>query len=309
MYQGGHGRAARTAAGRTVALAALALQAACGGDLPVPTPFMQDGPGFYQELSWSPDGTSLLVSVLEITEGDPGFAYRVWSLDPDRATAVPITDGPGDYWTSWSPDGERVALASRGNDGGLDIVTMRPDGSDLRRLTSSGASETQPAWSPDGARIAFVSDASGRGQIQVASADGSGATPLLESAGEAQNPEWSPDGTRIAFYETDASGTNRVVVVGADGRDPVTLVEGLWPSWTPDGGALLYGGDGGLFRIALPDGSPELLVPGNVLAGELTRDGTRLAWIVSDETNVSVVVGGPEGGGARTAMSRPRPRW
>lgn len=283
---------------------------ACGRAVPPPPPpFVQEGPGFYQELSWSPDGTSLLVSVLEITDGDPGFTYRIWALDPDRSTAVPITEGPTDYWTSWSPDGDRVTFAARSDDTALDIYTMRPDGSDRRRLTASPASETQPAWSPDGGRIAFVSDASGSGRLWLMNADGSGAMPLLETDGEAQNPEWSPDGRRIAFYETDTAGTNRVVVVAADGSDPATLVEGLWPSWTPDGGALLYGGDGGLYRLAVPGGSPELVVGGQVLAGELSRDGRRLAWIVRDETNVSVVVGDPDGGSAHTVMTRPRPQW
>ena len=292
------------------ALFACTSAAACAGtDATASDPYVQEGPGFYQELSWSPDGSSLLVSVLEITDGDPGFAYRVWTLDPDEASARPITDGPSDYWTSWAPDGERVVFAGDGEGGALDLYTMRADGSDRVALVATEASETQPDWAPDGDRVVFVRYEGDRAQLWTVEADGSDERLLAGPAGEPQNPEWSPDGARIAFYETDPDGADRIIVAAADGSDPVAVAEGLWPTWAPDGQSIVYGGQGGLFRLVLPGGQPRLVVPGDVLAGEISPDGTRLAYIVETQDSVSIVVSDPDGTNARTVMTRPGPPW
>lgn len=249
------------------------------------------------------------MSVLEITEGEPRFAYRVWTVDPDGGDAHPITDGLRDYWTSWSPDGERIVFAGADAGAPLDLFTMRADGSDRRRIAATPSSDTQPAWSPDGGGIAFISDRDGQGQLWVMGVDGMGATPVVETADEAQNPAWSPDGRWIAFYATNADGEDHVFVVGADGSDLRRLAPGLWPAWTPDGGSLLYGGEGGLYRLAVAGGDPVLVIAGNVLSGELSPDGTRLACIIQDDESVSLVVSGPDGEEPRTVMTRPRPQW
>ena len=57
---------------------------------------------------------------------------------------------------AWSPDGRKIAFASQ-RSGNYDIYAMDADGSNVERLTDSGASS--PVWSPDGQRLAFVSEA------------------------------------------------------------------------------------------------------------------------------------------------------
>lgn len=175
--------------------------------------------------------------------------------------------------------------------------------------TSHEATDTQPAWSPDGDRIAFVSYRGGAAELWVMNADGSDPVRLLESAGEVQNPEWSPDGGRIAYYETDSAGTDHIHVVRADGTEPTWLAEGLWPVWTPDGGSILYGAEEGLFRLSLAGVEPELVIAGNVLAGQLSGDGRRLAYIIQEAGSVAVVVSNPDGSDPRTLLTRPAPEW
>jgi Tol biopolymer transport system component len=50
------------------------------------------------------------------------------------------------FW-SWSPDGHKIAFASR-RDGNPEIYAMNADGSELRRLTRDPAWDTAPAWVP-----------------------------------------------------------------------------------------------------------------------------------------------------------------
>ncbi len=272
-------------------------------------PFEQAEPGFYQEISWSPDGAMLLVSVLDFIAAEPGYAYRIWKLDADGGPPAPLTEGPRDYWTSWSPDGARIAFAAPSDTGALDVFTMNADGTDRRRLTFDEADDTQPAWSPDGRRIAFISHRGGTGQLWIMNADGSEATHLLESVGEAQNPAWSPDGTRIAYYETAGQGNDDVFVVQADGGNPRQVAEGVWPTWTPDGESVMYSGEGGLLRLRLAGGAPELVIQGGVVAGELSPRGNRFAYILQDSAAVSVVVAGADGRNPKQLMTRPAPGW
>ena len=60
-------------------------------------------------------------------------------------------------------DGLLVFDSDRG--GQLDIWTMRPDGSDLRKLTDDKTDDAFPQWSPSGKKIAFTSTRDGDAEI------------------------------------------------------------------------------------------------------------------------------------------------
>jgi Tol biopolymer transport system component len=61
---------------------------------------------------------------------------------------------------------------------------MRPDGSDVRRLTHQRA--YTPAWSPDGGHIVFAAPG-----LFVMNPDGTRVTPLpTENAGETSLADW-----------------------------------------------------------------------------------------------------------------------
>ncbi|NIR42403.1 MAG: DUF5050 domain-containing protein [Gemmatimonadetes bacterium] len=263
---------------------------------------------FFQELSWSPDGSSLLLSVLGFGPGPDGYTYQIYRVDADGSALVRLTDGPRDYWTSWSPDGSRIAFAAL-TDENLDIYVMAPDGTNRVRLTDDPAKDTHPYWFADGSRLVFTSDRTGDPQIYVMKADGSGVRQVSDVAGELWNPVPSPAGDRIVYYAPDESGEDYVYVMNLDGSDRTKLAPGLWPAWSPDGTRIIYAGEGGLFTMA-PDGTGQRpMMAGDIGFGRYAPDGTRIAYIATDDGAVMVNVMNADGSGSRTLLRNPKPQW
>ncbi|NIQ94359.1 MAG: hypothetical protein GWN87_09200, partial [Desulfuromonadales bacterium] len=66
---------------------------------------------------------------------------------------------------------------------GYDIFTARPDGSDLRRLTSTPGYDAEATVSPDGTKIVFTSVRDADLDIYVMDADGSNVRRLTDEVG------------------------------------------------------------------------------------------------------------------------------
>jgi len=109
-----------------------------------------------QDPMWtfvSRDGRTLLFN--NATTG----ARNLWTMPLDRSTPprqITMIEGDNVMHSSLSPDGSRVAFASRAR-GHSDIWTQNVDGSDLRQLTDDEAPDAWPVWSPDGQSIVFAS--------------------------------------------------------------------------------------------------------------------------------------------------------
>jgi TolB protein len=131
--------------------------------------------------SWSPDGKQIAFN------SNLSGGARMYIVDVDGSQVVDLSRVGEGGQVAWSPDGRSILFASHRDhpDNYRDIYVMRPDGSDVKRLTCVRA-ET-PAWSPDGRYIVF----SAPGGLGVMRADGSGVTSLqVEGVGEASFPDW-----------------------------------------------------------------------------------------------------------------------
>ena len=89
----------------------------------------------------------------------------------------------------WSPTGGRIAYQAW-IDGRWQIVTVNPDGSDRRVLTSDGTNE-EPSWAPDGRHLVFRSTREGYHALWVLDTV-TGSLRRLVANQEDQTPDWSP---------------------------------------------------------------------------------------------------------------------
>jgi len=125
---------------------------------------------------------------------------------------------------------------------GGDLYSIRPDGSDLRQLTSDTHSHG-PRWSPNGRLIAFHK----AGDIWVMKPDGAGVHRVTSGKANDINATWSPDGEQIAFSRT-TNGTlagRSLYVVSASGGSAHILTStsdgcAVEPTWSATGQYVVY---------------------------------------------------------------------
>ncbi len=123
---------------------------------------------------WSPRGNTILFQ--RMRGRDRGYS-TLWTVVYEKGSAnSPTMIFASDDWAAinaaWSPDGSRVVFATVGKspagagilDEPDDLWSVRADGSDAVRITTSPAPDGMPAWAPDGT-IYFVSSRTGSDRI------------------------------------------------------------------------------------------------------------------------------------------------
>ena len=156
--------------------------------------------------SYSPDGRKLV--------------YRVWSpqakglriLDLETRQTTVLTTEP-DNVPGWSPDGTKIVFTRKllidpkdPNKFNFDVFTIKPDGTDLKRLTTGPSNDAHATWTWDG-RIAYNSGNYGfrdelalydnsfqpDGQNWVMNADGSDQHAITDTLWEEAMPLYVPN--------------------------------------------------------------------------------------------------------------------
>ena len=101
-------------------------------------------------LDFSPSGA------LATFTGKRLLGWDVFVLDLASGRATPLTSGGKSCRGRFSPDGRTIAFVSSTADGWGDVWTMKPDGTEkTRRTTTGGQADYFPSWSPDGKEIVF----------------------------------------------------------------------------------------------------------------------------------------------------------
>ena len=131
---------------------------------------LTDSAAFDDQGVLSPDGRLLAFVSSRSGQAD------IWTLDLKSGDLRNVTSSPGgDFRPQWSPDGEWLAFSSDRTSTNpkftfatlhsTELYVVRPDGSDLRRVTSDGRVRGQPAV-VEGRRIAALLRSRRRGSAE-----------------------------------------------------------------------------------------------------------------------------------------------
>jgi Tol biopolymer transport system component len=167
------------------------------------------GPG---GVAWSPDGKQIAFSADNGKRYKPvnGLAIFVINVDGTglrRLTPWSLRAGGDSDSLDWSPDGAHILFRtvvvkheepgpSTGN-----LYTVRPNGSDLHRLTDfpAGTPVQLGSYSPDGTSVVFTTGAGATTtsgstwpDVFVIKADGTGLTPVTRTRNWEGTPDWGP---------------------------------------------------------------------------------------------------------------------
>src|SRR5436190_5128200 len=209
-----------------------------GSDLRILTPGEQPFYTADMNPSWSPDGRRIAFD----SHRDSNVSTEIYVMNADGTEQRRLThdSGQGGIFNTqplWSPSGGWIAFQKSVSQT-VDLWVARPDGSDLRQLTSDGGVKQDASWSPDGTLLLYTrSDASGS-RIFTVRLDAAPPIALTPVTANDPQPVWSPDGTQIAF------SAPALTVINADGSNarPITEI-GAWnPAWSRDGTRIAFTG-------------------------------------------------------------------
>ena len=192
--------------------------------------------GMDDHPAWSPDGTRIAFTSFRSGHGD------IWVMGANGTGQTNLTNDflPAtsfEHSPAWSPDGSRIAYSSDiDNFAYVKLWTMRPDGSDKRRVLPATAGtdviDMEPSWSPDGSKLAFRRIGNGDSDILIATLSTQAVT-RLHMDGVQTYPSWSPDGKLIAFSSSHENPMSDIYTMKPDGTGLVRLTTGESSSWRP----------------------------------------------------------------------------
>jgi len=215
------------------------------------------GPNEDDSPAWSPDGKQIVFVSIHDDISD------IFVMQADGSNVRQVTRDLGqNIHPMWSPDGSRILfntthyarqdrqddkksdrqrIIGEARDDSIDLATIRPDGTDLQRLTYGGG-YTYASIAPDGKSIVHRRQHGEVSQIFLMSADGSGDRNLSGTSTADGWPSWSPDGKKIVFSRHAENGF-QIFLMNRDGGDirQITDAAGEFvnPRWSPDGKKIL----------------------------------------------------------------------
>ena len=175
-------------------------------------------------------------------------------------TARNVTDDQPD----WSPDASLIAFTRCAPDAPCAIYTVKPDGSQLKRLSPNAEDGANASFLPDGRHFVYTRATGGvrhfanwdqieHSDVVVRDVDGRNPRVLISSkpyAGDYNSPQFSPDGSKIVYVRANSplskpSLERALFVANANGGGsrritPWSLNGGDNPDWAPNGKLIIF---------------------------------------------------------------------
>jgi TolB protein len=198
---------------------------------------------------WSPDGKRIAFV------SDRTGHNEIYVISSNGGDARQVTKDKSDnIHPHWSPDGEHIIYCSAKDNPDqfsapegevYEIYTIKPDGTEIKRITNDKGINTYPNYSPDGRKIVFrkiIADKNS--EVFVMNADGSSPRNLTNHPRFDGWPRWSPDGSKIIFASNRSGSDYEIYVMNADGSSAQRVTElhgrNTSPKWSPDGNKISF---------------------------------------------------------------------
>jgi Tol biopolymer transport system component len=108
--------------------------------------------------TWSPDGKTLVYRTWGDENSKEARGLRALTLADH---SVKVLTSEWDNFPFYSPSGDRIVFTRRMPDADFEVFTMKPDGTDVRRLTTTRGADAHATWSRTGNEIWFESSRTG----------------------------------------------------------------------------------------------------------------------------------------------------
>jgi Tol biopolymer transport system component len=184
--------------------------------------------------------------------------------------------------------------------GNWDLASMLPDGTDIQRITTTGADELRADAhvNADGT-VRMVFEAGHYPDVAhiytMTVGHPASYRQLTYQEGTQTVARWSPDGTRIV-YRSLQTGNREIFVMNANGSDQHQITDNpaidSFPTWSPDGNTIAFtsnrdghhGREAAIYLMNADGSNVRRVTWLESMAGEpsFSPDGTKLVWPDSD---------------------------
>jgi dipeptidyl aminopeptidase/acylaminoacyl peptidase len=235
------------------------------------------------DVAVSPDGNSIVFLLTEPSYDPAKQSADLW-LVPSDGSAPPrrltYTKAP-ESAPAWSPDGTRLAFATRREgDEAVQVYILSLNGGEARRITDLPAGASNPQWRPDGNAILFESNYD----------------PIADERKQRKYSARIYDAMPVRFWNVwlDEKKPHIFVQEVAEGSKPVDVLKGskladspgfagipgeagsgasLQAVWTPDGKSIVFAAfsnrnemmstesEAALYSVAATGGEPRQITP------------------------------------------------